>query len=110
MPRLKQVDQLLRELDALYALGHRGLVDIVDDNFIGNKRDVKKFLPQLIAWQKAHGFPFEFATEASVNLSADDELLSLMQQANFATVFMGIESPDEETLRQTQKDRTPSAS
>lgn len=103
VPRLKQADQLLRELDALYALGHRGLVDIVDDNFIGNKRDVKKFLPQLIAWQQAHGFPFEFATEASVNLSADDELLSLMQRANFATVFMGIESPDEETLRQTQK-------
>lgn len=103
VPRLKHADQLLRELDALYALGHRGLVDIVDDNFIGNKRDVKKFLPQLIAWQKERGFPFEFATEASVNLSADDELLSLMQQANFATVFMGIESPDEETLRQTQK-------
>ena len=103
VPRLKQIDQLLRELDALYALGHRGLVDIVDDNFIGNKRDVKKFLPKLIEWQKKHNFPFEFATEASVNLSADDELLSLMQQANFATVFMGIESPDEETLRQTQK-------
>lgn len=103
VPRLKQADQLLRELDALYELGHRGLVDIVDDNFIGNKRDVKKFLPQLIAWQKKHGYPFEFATEASVNLSADDELLGLMQQANFATVFMGIESPDEETLKQTQK-------
>lgn len=103
VPRLKHPEQLLQELDALYALGHRGLVDIVDDNFIGNKRDVKKFLPKLIEWQKARGYPFEFATEASVNLSADDELLGLMQQANFATVFMGIESPDEETLRQTQK-------
>ncbi len=103
VPRLKTADQLLRELDAIYALGHRGLVDIVDDNFIGNKRDVKKFLPQLIAWQEKHGYPFEFATEASVNLAADEELLALMQQANFATVFVGIESPDEETLKQTQK-------
>lgn len=103
VPRLKTADQLLRELDAIYALGHRGLVDIVDDNFIGNKRDVKKFLPKLIAWQEEHGYPFEFATEASVNLAADEELLGLMQQANFATVFVGIESPDEETLKQTQK-------
>ncbi len=103
VPRLKTPDQLLRELDAIYALGHRGLVDIVDDNFIGNKRDVKKFLPKLIAWQEKHGYPFEFATEASVNLAADEELLGLMQQANFATVFVGIESPDEETLKQTQK-------
>jgi radical SAM superfamily enzyme YgiQ (UPF0313 family) len=103
VPRLKSPEQLLQELDALYALGHRGLVDVVDDNFIGNKRDVKLFLPKLIAWQKDHGFPFEFATEASINLADDDELLSLMQQANFATVFVGIESPDEATLKQTQK-------
>jgi len=103
VPRLKTPPQLLQELDVLYALGHRGLVDVVDDNFIGNKRDVKKFLPELIAWQKRHGYPFEFATEATINLADDDELLSLMQQANFATVFVGIESPDEETLRHTQK-------
>lgn len=103
VPRLKTPDQLLVELDALYALGHRGLVDVVDDNFIGNKRDVKKFLPRLIKWQQEHGFPFEFATEASINLADDDELLGLMQQANFATVFVGVESPDEDTLRQTQK-------
>lgn len=103
VPRLKTPEQLLRELDALYELGHRGLVDVVDDNFIGNKRDVKKFLPQLIAWQETHGYPFEFATEASINLADDDELLSLMQRANFATVFVGIESPDEQTLRHTRK-------
>ncbi len=103
VPRLKTPQQLLVELDVLYKLGHRGLVDVVDDNFIGNKRDVKKFLPLLIEWQKKHGFPFEFATEATVNLADDDELLGLMQQANFATIFVGIESPDEETLRQTQK-------
>lgn len=103
VPRLKSPEQLLVELDALYALGHRGLVDVVDDNFIGNKRDVKKFLPKLIEWQRERGFPFEFATEASINLADDDELLGLMQQANFATVFVGIESPDEETLKHTQK-------
>jgi radical SAM superfamily enzyme YgiQ (UPF0313 family) len=103
VPRLKTAAQLLTELDTLYRLGHRGLVDVVDDNFIGNKRDVKKFLPLLIEWQKKHNFPFEFATEASVNLADDEELLALMQQANFATIFVGIESPDEETLKQTQK-------
>jgi hypothetical protein len=103
VPRLKSPAQLLKELDTLYALGHRGLVDMVDDNFIGNKRDVKLFLPLLIEWQEQHGYPFEFATEASINLADDDELLGLMQRANFATVFVGIESPDEHTLKQTQK-------
>jgi radical SAM superfamily enzyme YgiQ (UPF0313 family) len=105
VPRLKTPDQLLRELDALYTVGHRGLVDVVDDNFIGNKRDVKKFLPRLIDWQERHGYPFEFATEATINLADDDELLALMQRANFATVFVGIESPDEETLRLTKKNQ-----
>lgn len=103
VPRLKSAGQILAELDRLYALGHRGHVDFVDDNFIGNKRDIKRFLPQLIEWQDAHRWPFEFSTEASINLADDDELLALMQRAGFATVFVGIESPDEETLRQTQK-------
>ena len=103
VPRLKAPDQLLAELDALYALGHRGHVDFVDDNFVGNKRDVKRFLPHVIAWQETHGWPFEFSTEASINLADDDELLGLMQAAGFAVVFVGIESPDEETLRQMQK-------
>ncbi len=103
VPRLKTPDQLLSELDALHALGYRGHVDFVDDNFIGNKRDVKKFLPRLAAWQEAKGWPFEFSTEASINLADDDEMLGLMQAAGFATVFTGIESPDEETLAHTQK-------
>ncbi|HWA98161.1 MAG TPA: B12-binding domain-containing radical SAM protein [Pirellulales bacterium] len=103
VPRLKSADQILGELERLYALGHRGHVDFVDDNFIGNKRDIKKFLPRLIDWQRQRGWPFMFSTEASINLADDDELLKLMQQAGFATVFVGIESPDEETLRQTQK-------
>jgi radical SAM superfamily enzyme YgiQ (UPF0313 family) len=103
VPRLKTPEQLLRELDKLYQLGYRGLVDIVDDNFIGNKRDVKKFLPHLIAWQEQHGFPFEFSTEASINLADDDELLGLMQAANFLTVFIGIESSDDDVLVETRK-------
>jgi radical SAM superfamily enzyme YgiQ (UPF0313 family) len=102
-PRLKTPPQILRELDALYELGHRGQVDFVDDNFVGNKRDVKKFLPHLIAWQEARDFPFEFSTEASINLADDDELLQLMRRAGFGMIFVGIESPDEETLRQMQK-------
>ncbi len=103
VPRLKSPAQLLRELDAIYALGYRGLVDIVDDNFIGNKRDVKKLLPELIAWQERHGYPFEFSTEATINLADDDALLSLMQRANFLAVFIGIESSDDDVLLETRK-------
>ena len=97
-PRTKTTPQLFAELDALYALGHRGHVDFVDDNFIGNKKALKAFLPELAAWQRAHGQPFEFSTEASLNLADDPELLRLMKEANFFTVFVGIESPDPETL------------
>jgi radical SAM superfamily enzyme YgiQ (UPF0313 family) len=103
VPRLKSATQLLGELQQLYDLGYRGHLEFVDDNFIGNKRDVKKFLPRLIAWQQAHGWPFQFGTEASINLADDDELLGLMQQAGFCMVFAGIESPDEETLTHMQK-------
>lgn len=102
-PRLKTPDQMLAELTRLYELGYRGHVDFVDDNFIGNKRDVKKFLPLLREWLEAHRWPFEFSTEASVNLADDDELLELMRAVGFFAVFVGIESPDEETLRATQK-------
>ena len=62
-------------LDALYRLGYRGHVDFVDDNLIGNKKALKRFLPALIAWQLAHGYPFRFSTEASMNLADDAELL-----------------------------------
>jgi radical SAM superfamily enzyme YgiQ (UPF0313 family) len=103
VPRAKQNDQMLAELQALYDAGYRGHVDFVDDNFIGNKKALKQFLPMLEAWQKKHKFPFQFSTEASINLSDDVELLRMMKRANFFTVFVGIESPDPETLRQTQK-------
>ena len=98
LPRTKTTPQILAELDRLYALGHRGHVDFVDDNLIGNKKALKQFLPSLKAWQEEHDYPFEFSTEASVNLSDDDELLRMMREAGFFAVFVGIESPDPETL------------
>ena len=103
VPRLKGADQMLAELQSLYDLGYRGHVDFVDDNFIGNRRDLKLFLPRLRTWLEAHNWPFEFTTEASVNLADDDELLGMMQEVGFAAIFVGIESPDEETLRASQK-------
>ena len=103
VPRTKTTDQILGELDALYALGYRGHVDFVDDNLIGNKKAVKLFLPHLKAWQEKHGYPFEFSTEASVNLADDEELLAQMRDASFFAVFIGIESPDPETLVKMQK-------
>ena len=79
------------------------VVFIVDDNLIGNKKALKKFLPKLKAWQEMHDYPFEFSTEASINLADDDQLLEMMKQANFFAVFIGIESPDPETLIQMRK-------
>jgi radical SAM superfamily enzyme YgiQ (UPF0313 family) len=102
-PRTKTNAQLFRELESLYALGYRGHVDFVDDNLIGNRKAAKSLLRELRGWLDAHGRPFEFTTEASLNLAADDELLSLMSQCNFFAVFLGIESPDTETLLQANK-------
>jgi radical SAM superfamily enzyme YgiQ (UPF0313 family) len=103
VPRTKTNVQMLAELDTLYRLGYRGHVDFVDDNLIGNKKAVKAFLPELRKWQEAHGYPFEFTTEASINLADDEELLRLMNEANFVGVFVGIESPDPETLVMMRK-------
>ena len=103
VPRTKTTPQMLAELDRLYELGYRGHVDFVDDNLIGNKKAVKAFLPDLRKWLEQHDYPFEFTTEASINLADDPELLRLMNEANFVGVFVGIESPDPETLRQMKK-------
>jgi radical SAM superfamily enzyme YgiQ (UPF0313 family) len=103
VPRTKTNEQMLAELDALLALGWRGLVFIVDDNFIGNKRNVKRLLPELIEWSDRQKRPFSFITEASVNLAEDDALLEMMQRANFRRVFLGIETPVEESLKEAQK-------
>jgi radical SAM superfamily enzyme YgiQ (UPF0313 family) len=98
VPRAKTNAQMLAELDELYRLGYRGHVDFVDDNLIGNKKAVRTFMPELRAWLERHDFPFEFTTEASVNLADDDDFLAAMSEANFVGVFMGIESPDSDTL------------
>src|SRR5882724_226220 len=103
VPRTKTPDQMLAELDALVNVGWRGTVFIVDDNFIGNKRNVKQLLPRLAEWQEKNGHPFSFITEASVNLADDDELLEGMKKAGFRRVFLGIETPEEEGLRSALK-------
>jgi radical SAM superfamily enzyme YgiQ (UPF0313 family) len=103
VPRTKTNEQMLRELDVLRELGWRGQVFIVDDNFIGNKRNVKKLLPELIEWSERHRHPFLFVTEASVNLAEDDQLLEMMRRAHFRSVFLGIETPVEESLKEAQK-------
>ena len=103
VPRTKQVPQILAELQRLMDLGHRGHVDFVDDNLIGNKKALKKFLPELAAWQRERGYPFMFSTEASLNLADDEELLHMLRDCNFFVVFIGIESGDTATLVSMQK-------
>lgn len=103
VPRTKTNAQVLTELDALHALGYRGHVDFVDDNLIGNKKALKQFLPDLKRWVTEKNFPFEFSTEASINLADDSALMQAMSEANFFTIFVGIESPDSETLISMQK-------
>ena len=103
VPRLKRPDQVLAELDTLYRIGWRGSLFFVDDNFIGNRTAVRKLLPQVARWQREHGYPFELYTEASVNLATDDALIKLMVEAGFASVFLGIETPDPEALKQAKK-------
>jgi radical SAM superfamily enzyme YgiQ (UPF0313 family) len=103
VPRTKTNDQILAELQALYDHGYRGHVDFVDDNFIGNKKNLRTLLPRLKAWLEERDYPFEFSTEASVNIADDDNLLQAMKDANFFGIFVGIESPDPETLVQMKK-------
>lgn len=102
-PRTKTPAQLLAELQCLYDLGWRRSVFVVDDNFIGNKRNVKILLRELGPWMADHKYPFRLATEASVDLAQDAELLELMIKANFTAVFLGIETPDTDSLALTQK-------
>ncbi len=104
-PRTKTAAQIVAELDNLYALGWRKSIFFVDDNFIGNKKLIKsEMLPALIEWRKGkRGMPF--STEASINLADDPELLSLMTQAGFDTVFVGIETPNEDSLAECSKNQ-----
>ncbi|HEY6230577.1 MAG TPA: B12-binding domain-containing radical SAM protein [Pyrinomonadaceae bacterium] len=103
VPRTKSNQQMLAEFDALLALGWRGTVFIVDDNFIGNKKNVRLLLPELAAWQKRNGYPFSLLTESSVNLADDEPLLADMREAGFRRVFLGIETPVAESLKEAQK-------
>ena len=104
LPRTKSAAQVIMELDALYRSGWRGHVFFVDDNFIGNRTKLKKeILPLIIQWMEAREFPFTFGTEASLNLSDDPRLLDLMAGAGFEEVFVGIESPNEESLDECRK-------
>jgi radical SAM superfamily enzyme YgiQ (UPF0313 family) len=101
-PRIKTSAQILAELDVILAKG-KNTVFIVDDNLIGNKKAIKAVLRDVLAWQEKHGFPITFAAEASIDLAEDDELMRLMVAANIATVFVGIETPNEASLRETKK-------
>ncbi|MEM5786350.1 MAG: radical SAM protein [Syntrophobacteraceae bacterium] len=103
VPRLKRNEQVIAELEALYSRGWRGSVFIVDDNFIGNKAAVKQLLPNIVAWQKGRERHFNFFTEASVNLADDPQLMHLMAEAGFNKVFLGLETPSEESLRECGK-------
>jgi len=102
-PRTKAVAQVLAELDQLRLAGWRDSVFIVDDNFIGNKRRAKELLTAMVEWRQEHGVDFGFITEASLNLADDQELLQLMKDAGFESVFLGIETPDESTLKANHK-------
>ncbi|NBJ14667.1 MAG: DUF4070 domain-containing protein [Dehalobacter sp. 4CP] len=103
-PRTKTSPQLLSELDSLYRAGWRGGIFLVDDNFIGNKKKLKDdILPALISWMKQKNYPFTFITEASINLADDDSLMNLMVKAGFLTVFIGIETMDEDSLVECNK-------
>src|SRR5574337_1642422 len=101
-PRIKTSAQVLAELDRLRVQNVQQ-VFIVDDNLIGNKAAIKVVLRDIIKYQQAHGYPFNFFTEASLDLAEDGELIGLMAEANIEGVFVGIESPNEESLRETKK-------
>lgn len=102
-PRTKTPKQVLAEMQALYDLGWRRPVFMVDDNFIGNLRTVKPLLRAMADWQMERLYPFAFNTEASVNLADDPDLMALMRLAHFTAVFVGIETPDIDSLLSTKK-------
>lgn len=102
-PRIKTASQIIAELNSLYAMGWRGGVFFVDDNFIGNKKQLKaKILPALIEWRKDK-VGMSFSTEVSINLTDDEELMRMLVDAGFTTVFIGIETPNEDSLAECSK-------
>ena len=102
--RLKTSAQVIAELQVLYDLNWRGSVSIVDDNFIGNKKFIKNdLLPVMTSWMKAHKYPFTFSTQASIDLSDDEELMSMMIEAGISNTFIGIETIEEKSLEDCNK-------
>lgn len=101
-PRIKTVSQIITELEGLRAQ-KQDTVFIVDDNLIGNKKAMKDILREVIVWQRANGYPLAFLTEASLDLADDDDLMHLMTEANIGAVFVGIESPNADSLREARK-------
>jgi radical SAM superfamily enzyme YgiQ (UPF0313 family) len=103
-PRTKDKYQVIRELESVYASGFRGQVFFVDDNFIGNKKKLKEeVLPAIIAWMEMRKYPFSFNTQASIELSDHEDLMQLMVRAGFDVVFIGIETPHEQSLAECSK-------
>jgi radical SAM superfamily enzyme YgiQ (UPF0313 family) len=103
--RTKSPERFIRELEALRAAGAGEDVFVVDDNFIGNRPQVRKLLEALAHWQEDHGQPFTLSTEASIDLASDEELMDLMVAANFAMVFVGLETPHAASLASTGKEQ-----
>jgi hopanoid C-2 methylase len=108
-PRLKTPEQITAELDAmLLQRSHPTMVYFVDDNFIGNRKAAREMLPHLIAWQRKHSYPLLFSCEATLNLAKQTEILSLMREAQFHTVFVGIETPEVDALKAMRKEQNAS--
>jgi radical SAM superfamily enzyme YgiQ (UPF0313 family) len=101
-PRTKTVEQVMAEVERLHALGITNIF-VVDDNFIGYKKEAKRLLHAIATWQAAHGYPVEFMTEVSLNVAQDEELLAGLRAANFTSIFIGIESPRAASLQETKK-------
>lgn len=102
-PRTKEPAQLCHELDAILATGFRGSLFVVDDNFVGNRKETLALLGPMAAWMRAHDFPFQLLTEASIDLAGCDDLIAGMVAAGFDCVFVGIETPSKAALRETHK-------
>ena len=102
-PRSKTPEQIIKELQTLYNLNYRGHIDIVDDNFIGNKKYIKTILQVIKEWSETNNHPFYYGIETSINLADDEELLQLMKDVDFRLVFIGIETPEDDVLEKANK-------
>jgi len=108
-PRYKTAEQITAELDAITSqTDHPPSVYFVDDNFIGNRKAAREMLPHLIEWQKKRGYPMQFACEATLNIAKQAEILSLMREAYFVGIFVGIETPEGDALKAMRKDQNNS--